>query len=97
MENTIGSNIQKLLGNLFLPSAKSGGHNHINGIKGFWSFAKERFHKYHGIHKKNYPLYVKEMEFRFNHKNEDLYPILVEVPDFTFCKIGTVFLRKTSI
>ena len=24
-------------------------HNHINGIEGFWSFAKERFHKYHGI------------------------------------------------
>ena len=28
---------------------------HINGIEGFWSFAKERFHKYHGIDKKNYP------------------------------------------
>ena len=41
------------------------GHNHINGIEGFWSFAKERFHKYHGIRKKNYPLYVKEMKFRF--------------------------------
>src|SRR3989338_11480613 len=39
-------------------------HNHINGIEGFWSFAKERFHKYHGIDKLNYPLYVKEMEFR---------------------------------
>ncbi len=63
------------------------GHNHINGIEGFWSFAKERFHKYHGIRKKNYPLYVKEMEFRFNHKNEDLYPILVEV----FRQFGTKF------
>src|SRR3989338_2051481 len=39
--------------------------NHINGIEGFWSFAKERFHKYHGIKKHNYPLYLKEMEFRF--------------------------------
>jgi transposase len=55
------------------------GHNHINGIEGFWSFAKERFHKYHGINKENYPLYVKEMEFRFNHRNEDLYPLLVEI------------------
>ena len=61
------------------------GHNHINGIEGFWSFAKERFHKYHGINKKNYPLYIKEMEFRFNHKNEELYPKLVEV----FRQFGT--------
>ena len=55
------------------------GHNHINGIEGFWSFAKERFHKYHGINKDNYPLYVKEMEFRFNHREDNLYPLLVEV------------------
>lgn len=55
------------------------GHNHINGIEGFWSFAKERFHKYHGINRKNYPEYIKEMEFRFNHRNEQLYPLLISV------------------
>ena len=51
-------------------------HNHINGIEGFWSFAKERFHKYHGIDKQNYPFYVKEMEFRFNHRNESVFNLL---------------------
>jgi len=55
------------------------GKNHINGIEGFWSYAKERFHKYHGINKKNYGAYIKEMEFRFNHRNEQLYPLLVDV------------------
>ncbi len=55
------------------------GHNHINGIEGFWSYAKERFHKYHGINKKNYLPYIKEMEFRFNHRNEQLYPLLIGV------------------
>src|SRR3989344_2996590 len=55
------------------------GHNHINGIEGFWSYAKERFHKYHGINKRNYHAYIKEMEFRFNHRNEQLYPLLVGV------------------
>ena len=49
------------------------GRNHINGIEGFWSFAKERFHKYHGINKNNYYLYLKEMEFRFNNRNEDIF------------------------
>lgn len=53
------------------------GKNHINGIEGFWSYAKERFHKYHGIKRGNYFPYVKEMEFRFNHRKEELYPLLV--------------------
>jgi len=55
------------------------GENHINGIEGFWSYAKERFHKYHGISKNNYPLYLKEMEFRFNHRNENLFKLLVSI------------------
>ncbi len=55
------------------------GHNHINGIEGFWSFAKERFHKYHGIKKKNYFQYIKEMEFRFNHRNKQLYKQLINI------------------
>jgi len=53
--------------------------NHINGIEGFWSFAKERFHKYHGISKTNYPLYIKEMEFRFNNRNENVYKLLTDI------------------
>ena len=54
-------------------------HNHINGIEGFWSYAKERFHKYHGINMENYPMYLKEMEFRFNHRNEDVFKLLVDI------------------
>jgi transposase len=55
------------------------GHNHINGIEGFWSYAKERFHKYHGIKKNNYPFYLKEMEFRFNHRNESVFNLLFDI------------------
>ena len=54
-------------------------HNHINGIEGFWSFAKERFHKYHGIDKEKYPYYVKEMEFRFNNRNNNVYKLLMDI------------------
>ena len=54
-------------------------HNHINGIEGFWSYAKERFHKYHGISRDNYLAYVKEMEFRYDHRNEQLYKLLIGV------------------
>ncbi|MFH1471496.1 MAG: IS1595 family transposase [Nanoarchaeota archaeon] len=64
------------------------GRNHINGIEGFWSYAKERFHKYHGINKENYPFYLKEMEFRYNHRNEDLYELLFNI---IFRRFGTDF------
>jgi len=55
------------------------GHNHINGLEGFWSYAKERFHKYHGINHANYPFYLKEMEFRFNHRNESIFNLLFDI------------------
>ena len=40
--------------------------NHINGIKNFWSQAKRILRKYNGIDRKNFPLFLKECEFRFN-------------------------------
>jgi len=53
--------------------------NHINGIEGFWSYAKEKFRKYHGINKNNYPLYLKEMEFRFNNRDRNLFKLLCNI------------------
>ena len=55
------------------------GPNHINGIEGFWSYAKERLHKYHGIDQAHFPLYLKELEFRFNHRNENSLFLLFEI------------------
>lgn len=65
----------------------SQGKVYINGLEGFWSFAKERLMKYHGIAHEKFPLYLKEMEFRYNHRNEDIFPIIVKylcdlVPNF---------------
>jgi len=54
-------------------------NKHINGIEGFWSYAKERFMKYHGIGKHNYYWYLKEMEFRFNYRDEDVFKKLVNI------------------
>ena len=39
------------------------GKVYINGIEGFWSFAKERLMKYHGVDPMKFPLYLKELEF----------------------------------
>lgn len=43
---------------------------HINGIENFWGFAKRRLKLYHGGFKRNFPLFIREMEFRFNHRND---------------------------
>ena len=54
------------------------GRVYINGLEGFWSYAKERLMKHHGMSPRRFPLYIKEMEFRYNHRNEDFYPIVVQ-------------------
>jgi len=55
------------------------GKVYINEIEGFWSFAKERLMKYHGVDPMKFPLYLKELEFRYNHRNCDLFNDLLEV------------------
>lgn len=55
------------------------GRSHINGIENFWGLAKVRLAKYRGIPPHTFPLHLKECEFRFNHRNQDLYAILVQL------------------
>jgi len=44
-----------------------GKNNHINGIENFWNQSKRILRKYNGIDKKNFHLFLKECEFRFNY------------------------------
>jgi transposase len=46
--------------------------------QGFWSFAKKRLQKYSGITPRRFPLYIKELEFRYNHRQEDIRPLLLQ-------------------
>lgn len=62
------------------------GKVYINGLEGFWSYAKQRLIKFHGVSKEKFPLYLKEMEFRYNHRDQDLFILLTKnlcnfVPD----------------
>lgn len=54
------------------------GKVYINGIEGFWSFAKERMAKHHGVSTGKFLLYIKEMEWRYNNRNVDTFPLLVD-------------------
>jgi len=43
--------------------------NHINGIENFWNQAKRHMRRFNGIPTKNFPLFLKECEWRFNNSN----------------------------
>jgi len=53
--------------------------SHINGIEGFWSYAKTWLYHYRGVPKQYFHMYLKEIEFRFNHRNEDLFRLLANI------------------
>lgn len=52
---------------------------HINGIEGFWGMAKTRLVKFKGMRRSTFYLHLKECEFRFNHRDEDLYRLLLKI------------------
>ncbi len=54
------------------------GKVYINGVEGFWSYAKERLIKFHGISKEKFPLYLKEMEFRYNNRDKNIFNLMAQ-------------------
>lgn len=52
---------------------------HINGIESFWGYAKTRLVKFRGLNKSTFYLHLKETEFRFNLRNENLYKVLLKL------------------
>jgi transposase len=68
------------------------GRKHINGIESFWPLAKHWLHQYRGISKAYFPLYLKEAERRFNHRNENLVILITESTDFNCQRANLVQL-----
>ena len=53
--------------------------SHINGIESFWSFAKRRLQKFNGVPAATFHLHLKECEWRFNHRHDNLYHTLLRL------------------
>ncbi len=53
--------------------------NHINGMENFWGIAKVRLYKFRVMDKKTFYLHLKECEFRFNHRQDNLYLLLLKI------------------
>jgi len=50
----------------------------INGIEGFWGFAKSRLATFRGMHPNTFSLHLKECECRFNHRHDGIDHILLK-------------------
>jgi transposase len=64
----------------------SRGKVHINGLEGFWSYATGKLLTHHGVSPQKFPLYLYEMQVRYNHRHEDLFQLFLDaltkpVPD----------------
>ena len=53
------------------------GKSHVNGIESFWSFTKRRLAKFNGLRDKMFYLHLKESEFRFNNRHQNIYAIIL--------------------
>jgi transposase len=54
------------------------GCNHINGIEGFWGYAKTRLFRFRGMAPSTFNLHLKECEFRFNHRGQNIYKLILK-------------------
>ncbi len=51
----------------------------VDRIDGYWSYVKERLRGFHGIDKKNFSMYLKEIEFRYNNRRDNLYEKILTI------------------
>ena len=51
----------------------------INDAAAFWGLTKERLARFRGLHRKMIYYHLKESEYRYNHRHEDLYPVLLNL------------------
>lgn len=51
----------------------------VNRIESFWGNARSRLIKFKGMHASTFRYHLKECEFRFNHRDKDLYQFLLKI------------------
>ena len=53
--------------------------SYVDNLDNFWQFTKERMDKFHGVAKHKFYLHLKESEFRFNFRNDNLYAVMLKL------------------
>ena len=55
------------------------GKTHINGIEGFWGYAKVRLVRFRGMHRRTFLLHLKETEFRYNLRDQNIGRVILKL------------------
>jgi transposase-like protein len=55
------------------------GNSHVNSIESFWSYAKGRQHRFHGVAPEKFYLHLKECEYWFNLRKNNVYAELLKL------------------
>jgi transposase len=50
-----------------------------NNVDTFWAYAKRRLVQFNGIHRHTFYLHLKESEFRFNYRRDNLYRVFLKL------------------
>ena len=61
---------------------------HINGIENFWGYAKTKLKRYSGIPRKQFLMYLKERDFRFNQRQDDVSLLIKRILNTTKPVLG---------
>jgi len=71
------------------------GRDHINGIERFWSYAKTWLYPFRGVPRRFFHLYLGEVCFRFNHRDQNLKPLLFRLMKRTSIQeLNQILVRK---
>lgn len=71
------------------------GRDHINGIEGFWSYAKNWLYMYRGVPRQYFHLYLAKVCYRFNHRHENLQPLLYKLlKQISIQELRPILVRK---
>lgn len=54
------------------------GKVYINVLNEPWSWSKERLNKLRGVSKTRFPMNFKELDFRYNHRDENLFDLITD-------------------
>lgn len=51
--------------------------HHLKGIEGFWRYAKHILYQERGVSNYHFPLYLKEVDYCFDHRQENVFQQLL--------------------
>ena len=51
----------------------------LGEVQAFWGLTKERLAKFRGLHRSMIYYHLKESEYRYNHRHESIYPLLLDL------------------